>query len=172
MTLGCEDRPADVLVLPHLTFARVVPDGIRASHTERVCLDFAVINALGAGHWSATSGGSSRAAEAYEETQKQKHQQTEERCAEAGLRFWLVVLEHQGGMTKGADAALRVAAAAVATHEGKDQKCIREEMLELVMAATHQLGGLLGTESRIHWTSSVCTMARRRAYCSTVRQHT
>ena len=129
---GCEDRPADVLVLPHLTFARALPDGSRAIRTEPVCLDFAGINALGTGHWSETSGGSSRAAEAYEESHKRRHRRTEERCAEAGLRFWPVVLEHQGGMTKSADSAFRAVAAAVAMQEGRDANNIKQEMLERI----------------------------------------
>lgn len=52
----CRDRPADVLVIPHLAFARQLPDGSRAVPAERVCLDFAVVKALGPGHWGTTAG--------------------------------------------------------------------------------------------------------------------
>ena len=46
----CRDRSADVLVIAHLAFARQLPDGSRAVRAERVCLDVAVVHALGPGH--------------------------------------------------------------------------------------------------------------------------
>ena len=128
----CEERPADVLVLPHLTFARHLPDGSRAIRTEPVCLDFAIINALGQEHRANTARGSAGAAEEYEEVHKRKHRRTEERCEAQGLRFWPVVLEHQGGMTKSADRAIRAVAAAVAMQEGCDQNEVRTEMLQRI----------------------------------------
>ena len=90
----CDDRPADVLVIPHLALARQLPNGRRAIRTEKVCFDFAIINALGQGHWSETAISGRRAAETYEDTHKRRHQNTEARCQAEGLRFWPVVLEH------------------------------------------------------------------------------
>ena len=51
------DRPADVLVVPNLALARQQPDENRAVRSERVCLHFAVINALGPDHWAQTVHG-------------------------------------------------------------------------------------------------------------------
>ena len=48
-------RPADVLVIPNMVFARKLLDGSRAIKAERVCLDMAVINALGPRHWVETA---------------------------------------------------------------------------------------------------------------------
>ena len=45
-----------------------------------------------------------------------------------GLRFWPVVLTHQGGTAKAADAALRAIAKAVAEKEGREEASIRREM--------------------------------------------
>ena len=43
-------RPADVLCVPALALARVLPKGARAFRTGPICLDIAVINALGQDH--------------------------------------------------------------------------------------------------------------------------
>lgn len=123
----CRDRPADVLVIPHVALARALPDGSRALRTERVCFDFAVVNALGPGRWDETSQDGGGAAEAYDQT-KRRRNNTEERCTTHGLRFWLVVLTHQGGTSKAADSAFRAIAKAVAEKEGRDEASIRREM--------------------------------------------
>ena len=127
----CQDRLADVLVIPHLTSARRLPDGSRAIRTERVCLDFTVVNALGQGHWSQTALGGGQAAEAYDLTKRQR-KNVEQRCTDAGLRFWPVVFEHQGGMSKAADSAARAVAKAVAIQERRDEHTVRNEMLQRI----------------------------------------
>ncbi len=124
-------RPADVLCIPALTLARILPNGSRAIRTEPVCLDFAVINALGPGHWAETAAAPGRAAEAYDE-QKRNHLNTEQVCLEAGYRFWPVVHESQGGMSKAADAAVRAISQALADKEGREPGAVRRELLERV----------------------------------------
>ena len=86
--LGRQDRrrPTDVLLLPALTLSLGLPDGARAVRAEPVCFDFAIINALGPGHFSETDAGSANASEAYDQ-QKRISQQTERLCMEAGYRF-------------------------------------------------------------------------------------
>ena len=64
------ERPADVLVIPSLALAQQLPDRSRAVRTERVCFDFAVVNALGPGHWAETAVCSGRAAEGYDEQKR------------------------------------------------------------------------------------------------------
>jgi hypothetical protein len=125
------ERPADVLVIPHIALARQLPDGSRAIRAERVCFDFAVINALGANHWSLTADVGGQAAEEYDSF-KRRRNNTEERCAQQGLRFWPVVLEQQGGMSKAADTALRAIAVAVATCEGLDEQVIRRAIMQRI----------------------------------------
>ena len=78
-----------------------------------VFFDFAVINALGPDHWMDTAGASGRPAELYGQHKRQRLR-TEERCRELGLRFWLVVLEQQGGMSVDADIGIRAVATAAA----------------------------------------------------------
>jgi len=126
-----EHRPADVLVIPHITLARFLPDGSRAVRADRVCFDFALINALGPSHWADTAMASGLAAESYD-AQKRQHNRTEERCREHGLQFRPVVFEAQGGMSKGADAAVRALAAAVASREGREPATVRREMLHRI----------------------------------------
>ena len=46
---GC--RPADILCIPALALAQVLPNGARAIRTEPICLDITVISALGQDHW-------------------------------------------------------------------------------------------------------------------------
>ena len=46
------------------------------------------------------------------------------------MRFWPVVMEHQGGMAKSADEAFSAIAKAVAMKETKEQAAIKREMLE------------------------------------------
>ena len=58
-----QERPADILIIPSLALARELPDGSRAVCTERICLDFEVVNALGSNHWSQTAVKGGMAAE-------------------------------------------------------------------------------------------------------------
>ena len=53
---------------------------------------------------------------------------TEARCAAEGLVYVPAVFEHPGGAARGADAALRALAAAVAAREGREPSNIRREM--------------------------------------------
>ena len=121
------ERPADVLVIPSLALARELPDGSRAVRTERVCFDFAVVNALGPDHWSATASGSGGAAEQFDQ-RKRRNNQTEAKCRQAGLSFWPMVFEQQGGKSKAADAATRAISEAVAEKEGRKAATIRHEL--------------------------------------------
>ena len=127
--LGRDDRhrPADVLCIPSLTLSKRLPDGSSAVRTEQVCLDFAVINALGPTHWAATALGSSTAANLYD-GHKRRRNGTEDKCRQANLQYWPVVHEAQGGMSKGADAAMRAIADAIAASEGRDADVVRTEM--------------------------------------------
>ena len=96
--------------------------------TERVCLDFGVIDALGPGHWRHTAVGGGLAADRYDEPERIRND-TERVCNEAGLQYRPVIHEAQGGTSKQADAVIRAIAGAVAAVEGKDATTIRSEML-------------------------------------------
>ena len=136
LLVGSLERPADVLVIPHLALARELPDGSRAVRSERVCFDFAVVNALGPSHWTETARGSGEAAEAYDAL-KRRRNSTEIRCQEQGLRFWPVVFEQQGGRSKAAAAATRAVAEAVAMREGSKPETVLGEInqrLAIVLA--------------------------------------
>ena len=128
--LGRDDRrrPADVLCIPALALSRRLPDGSRAVRTEPVCFDFAVINALGQGHWAKTAVSPGSAAEGYD-AGKRAFRQTERLCQEAGYRFRPVVHEVQGGMAKAANAATRAISEAVAERERRDAATVRRELL-------------------------------------------
>ena len=133
--LGRDDRrrPADVLCIPALALARRLPDGSRAIRTEPVCFDFAVINALGLGHWADTAAAAGSAADKYGEGKKTRNN-TEALCTDAGYRFWPVVHETQGGLSKEAEAATRAIASAVADREGRVAGTVRRELLSRVAA--------------------------------------
>ncbi len=79
-------RPADVLVLRSLAMARQLPNGSATVRAERVALDFAVVNALGQGHWADTLQKGGLAVETYH-TRELQHLQTAAKCAAARLRF-------------------------------------------------------------------------------------
>jgi hypothetical protein len=133
---GGWERPADVLVIPHLTLARQLPDGSRAIRAESVCFDLGIVNALGAGHWDQTAVKGGNAAEAYD-IAKRSRNGMERRCTEHGLRYWPIVLEQQGGCAKGADAAFRSISSAAASREGREASAILLELrqrLAIVMA--------------------------------------
>jgi len=122
--IGSLERPADVLIVPQLALAMLLPDGSRRVTTEKVCLDFAVVNALGPGHWSETATGSGAAAEAYD-LQKRRRNNTEARCRDQGLVFCPVVFEQQGGRSKGADAVIRSIADAIGAREGVEASSVK-----------------------------------------------
>ena len=56
-------RPADVLVLSGAALSPTLPDGSRQVGSGKVALDFAIINALGQGHWHETVSSPALAAE-------------------------------------------------------------------------------------------------------------
>ena len=124
LLIGSRERPADVLVVPQLALATLLPDGSRRATTEKVCLDFAVINALGPSHWSETATGSGVAAEAYDAF-KRRRNDTEARCREQGLTFCPVVFEQQGGRSKKADAVIRSIADAIGGREGLEASSVK-----------------------------------------------
>ena len=141
-------RPADVLVMPHLALARVLPDGSRAVRSERVCFDFAVVNALGSSHWSDKERGGGCAAEAYDIAQKRRNR-AEVRCNAAGLKYWPVVFEQQGGTSKGTDAAIRAVSEAIATREGREASGIRRELLcRIAVVLARSAASMIGRRQR------------------------
>ena len=94
------------LRVPALALARVLPNGDRAIRTEPICLDIAVINARGQDHCRHTATRSGSAADSYS-VAKAARNDISNKCWAAGYRFWPVVHEIQGGMAKGADAAMK-----------------------------------------------------------------
>lgn len=128
-------RPADVLVCAGAALIPRLPDGSRALGPTRVALDFAVINALGPGHWNETFRKSGSAAEAYAD-KKRSYLDTASKCEAAGVRFQPMVFEAQGGMTSQAGSVLHAIAGAVAVAEDGDQIKIREELFEKISLLT------------------------------------
>ena len=122
-------RPADVLVCSGNVLVQSLPDGSRPVGPNKVALDFAIINALGPGHWNETSRKPGSAAEAYAD-HKRGYLDTASKCEAAGVRFQPMVFEAQGGMTAEAGAIIHAIAGAVASAEGGDQLKIRGEIFE------------------------------------------
>ena len=134
-TLDGRCRPADILCIPALALARVLPNGARAVRTEPVCMDIAVINALGQDHWRHTAVRAGSSADVYS-TAKATRNDISKKCWAAGYRFWPIVHEFQGGMAKGADAAMRAICAAVEEKENTDAMTVRVEFLGRLAAVT------------------------------------
>lgn len=124
-------RPADVLVCYAGGLAARLPDGARAYSPQPVALDFAVINALGRGHWDLTRGRPCAAASAYS-AGKCSSNGTAARCEAAGVRFQPMVVECQGGWAPEALPVIEGIAAAVARQEGRDKDACRLELLQRV----------------------------------------
>ncbi|CAE8614264.1 unnamed protein product [Polarella glacialis] len=124
-------RPADVLVCSGSVLVQSLPDGSRPVGPNSVALDFAVINALGPGHWEETSRQPGSAAKAYAD-RKRRHLDTASKCEAAGVRFQPMVFEAQGGMTSEAGAVIHAIAGAVASAEDADQQKIRVEIFEKI----------------------------------------
>ena len=93
-----------------------------------MCLDIAVINALGANHWQRTFQEPGRAAADYSD-RKRRFQDTARKCRDAGVDFIPLVFEHQGGTTPEGTAVLHAISAAVATAEAREAAEVREELL-------------------------------------------
>ena len=69
---------------------------------------------LGQDHWRHTATRSRSAADSYSVAKAARNDISNKRWA-AGYRFWPIVHEIQGGMAKGADAAMRAISEAVGT---------------------------------------------------------
>ena len=82
-------RLADVLCVPALALARVLPTGARAIRTEPICLDIAFINALGQDHWKHKATRSGSAADSYSVVEAARND-ISNKCWAAENCFWLV----------------------------------------------------------------------------------
>ena len=82
---------------------------------------------MGPRHWGETARVGGLAADNYE-LEKRRRNHTEARCSEVGLQYRPVIHEMQGGMSKGADLALRAIAEAVAAQEGRVPGAVRAEI--------------------------------------------
>ena len=133
-------RPADVLLLSGNGLTPALPDGSLAVTTGKVAPDFAVINALGQGHWQETWRQPASAAERYA-VRKAAYQDTARKCGEVGIRFVPMVFEAQGAMTKEAAAVLHAVAAAVAAAESSDQDQVKEDLLQRVSLTIARCNG-------------------------------
>ena len=127
-------RPADVLVCSSAIFAKTLPDGTLERMPPRIALDFAVVNALGRGHWRQTLQEPGAASQAYAET-KRNYRNTAQQCENAGVRFQPMVFEAQGGMTKEAGAVLHALARAVAQAENSDEQRCKNDLLQRIALA-------------------------------------
>ena len=127
-------RPADVLICSSAIFAGTLPDGSLERMPPRIALDFAVVNALGRGHWHETFGEPGGAAKGYVET-KRRYRNTAQQCEDAGIRFQPMVFEAQGGMSKEIGAVLHKLAKAVAQAEGSDQQQCKQDLLQRIALA-------------------------------------
>ena len=126
-------RPADVFVCSATCLARRLPDGSRLAG-RRVALDFAIINAVGRGHWNATLQEPGSAEIAYAE-RKCRYQDTRNKCQQVGLEFQPMIMSSQGGMTPAMGGILHGIANAVATMEGALPEVVRKDMFERLAIA-------------------------------------
>ena len=128
-------RPADILVLSAGWLAPMRPDGNRSYRSEPVALDFAIVNALGAGHWKTTflNGGGS-AAEEYGR-HKRKFKDTEVNCAKAGVQFQPVVFEAQGSVPRETQEVVKAIAEAVGRVELRDSGKVTNEIYHRIAVA-------------------------------------
>ena len=98
-------------------FLTGLPGGGNPPPGAKVALDFAVINALGQGHWDETLKAPLEAAKEYSR-RKKRYARTEAACADVGIIFEPIVLETQGGVEPRAVAILHRIAALAAGAEG------------------------------------------------------
>ena len=127
-------RPADVLVQRPAPLLDRLPDGSMQSSHKPLALDFAVINALGPGHWDDTWRTPAGAAEAYSARKRQFHC-TEQLCLQVGIQYRPIVLESHGGYSRAAASLLHRLADVVASAEGTDASVIRQRMFEQIAIA-------------------------------------
>ena len=124
-------RPADVLLCSSSCLRASLPDGARMPGSQRVALDFAVINALGSSHWQTSCREIGGAAAAYAQ-KKRRHLDTAAHCQAEGISFQPVVFTSQGTMTKEASSILRGIAEAISVAEGGCPAQLCEEIFERV----------------------------------------
>ena len=120
-----------MLILSGSCLGSVLPDGSRRVTSGNVALDFAIINALGQGHWQETLSSPALAAENYA-LRKRHHEDTEDKCRAAGVHFIPMVVEAQGGMTAEAAGVFDGISSAVASAEGLPKNVIRDGLLERI----------------------------------------
>ena len=116
-------RPADVLA--------VMSRGSSGARTEKTAIDIKVINALGQGHFVATTRNGVAAAESYRDTQMQ-HLNTASLCRERRICYEPVVFTTQGGVEGHAEAILSRIATAVAANEDAEAAEVKAEMLQTI----------------------------------------
>ena len=110
-----------------------------SSPTARIAIDVKVINALGAGHITATCGETLGAAEAYHD-KALNHQQTAARCAVQGITYAPAVFTVQGGIAKKAEAIMHQIAEKIAMREHRSEPEVFQEMVERVSATLARHG--------------------------------
>ena len=132
-------RPADVLVVAAAALSPFLPDGSRSCRVQPVALDFAIVNALGQGHWQQTLQHGAAAAEAYSD-QKRRHLDTQAKCHAAGIKFQPMVLTAQGAWAKEAWTVLRAIATAVAGKEDRRAAALHLEIAQRIAVAIARSG--------------------------------
>ena len=125
-------RPTDVLILSGACLSPTLPDGSRQVRNSNVALDFAVINALGQGHWHETNAAPTLAAENYA-LRKRQNENTEAKCRTHGVRFIPMVVESQGCRTVGFAKVLDAISGAVASSEGLEHSTVKAELLRRIL---------------------------------------
>ena len=159
-------RPADVLVCSAACLAERSPDGSLLVG-RRVALDFALINAVGPGHWQKTFDVPGSAEVAYAD-RKCRHQNTEARCAEAGLVFKPMVMTAQGTMTPAMGAILHKIAEAVATVEGLEPSGVKQDMMERLAIHIARSNARAITRRRAALAAGASTSAAQRTLAASV----
>jgi len=124
-------RPADVLICSSSVFASTLPDGTPERMPPKIAFDFAIVNALGRGHWQETLGAPGAAASGYAEY-KRNYRNTAQQCEQAGIRFQPMIFETQGGAAKETAAILHKLAKALAQAEGSDQGKCNNDILQRI----------------------------------------
>ena len=116
-----------------------MPDGSRGRAPSKIAFDFAIINALGRGHWQKTFTYIGSAAQAYGEWKK-TFRNTAATCEAAGIFFQPIILDMQGGLTNETRASIHIIAQSVAAAENADASRIKTEMLERIALTVSRFG--------------------------------
>ena len=109
-----------------VALAQVLPNG--AIRTEPICLDMAVICALGQDHWRHTAVRRGSAADIYS-TAKAPRNDFSNKCWAAEVPLLPIVHEIHGGMAKGADAAMRPSVKLWGEGRTRDAVTVRLELV-------------------------------------------